>query len=101
MNVKPVPSVAGVHLSIVAPCGTYMQASRARGWAAVWRSGVCAGTIDSRSGRARIVPDALQERAPRHVLLGDEHHCGSVRADLVRIWNWGAATTPWTSAEKR
>src|SRR5579871_1482650 len=55
-NSKPDPSCAGVHLSMVAPCGRYMPQKRLLGMAAVLARGVCAGIIESSSGRASETP---------------------------------------------
>src|SRR5580658_6343658 len=55
-NSKPAPSVAGVHLSITAPCGTYTNPRRGEGFAAVLLSAVCAGSMESSNGRASVTP---------------------------------------------
>src|SRR5688572_20418459 len=60
VNSKPAPSVAGVHLSMMAPCGTYTKPSRDTGLAAVCASSVRAGTIESSSGSAIDTPIPLR-----------------------------------------
>ena len=55
-SLKSAPSPAGVQLAITAPCGMKHMPSRIRGFAAVFASGVCAGTIESSSGSDIAVP---------------------------------------------
>src|SRR5271156_803637 len=64
-NSKPLPSVLGIQYPGAAPCGTKIPVKRVFGFAAVLRNGVCAGTIESKNGRASAMP------APRrNVRLG-------------------------------
>ena len=56
LKTNHLPSPAGVHLSIVAPCGTYIATKRDFPAAAVRLSGVCAATIESSSGNATVAP---------------------------------------------
>src|SRR5262249_5560425 len=53
---KPEPSAAGVHCSMIAPCGRYMNPRRGLGDAAVCASAVHAGTIASSRGRPMATP---------------------------------------------
>src|SRR5439155_27192192 len=59
-NSKLAPSCAGVHLSMMAPCGRYTKPRRDAGLAAVFASTVLAGTIASSSGRASDAPAAFR-----------------------------------------
>ena len=61
---KSVPSFSGVHFSMMAPCGKYMNPSFTSGFAAVLASAVPAGIIASSSGSAIIAP------APRSIVRG-------------------------------
>src|SRR5579883_837555 len=64
VNSKSLPSAAGIQYSLLvpstvlpaAPCTISMQASLERPTAAVLRRGVCAGTIESSSGSAKLTP---------------------------------------------
>src|SRR5215471_8293165 len=53
VNSKSAPSIFGVHLSMIAPCGTYTKASRVPEFAAP--CAVIAGIIDCRKGKASVV----------------------------------------------
>src|SRR5215831_17011163 len=59
-NSKLAPSCAGVHLSMIAPCGRYTNPRRAFGFATVLASTVPAGTIASSSGSANEAPAAFR-----------------------------------------
>src|SRR5215510_7805467 len=54
VNSKSGPSVFGVHLSMIAPCGMYTNASRVPEFVAA--CAVMAGIIDSRNGNASVAP---------------------------------------------
>src|SRR5215467_7380270 len=54
VNSKSPPSVFGVHLSMIAPCGTYTKARRVPEFVAALAS--IAGIIDSRNGKASVAP---------------------------------------------
>src|SRR5262245_59493917 len=54
VNSKSGPSVLGVHLSMIAPCGMYTSASRVPEFVAA--CAVMAGIIDSRNGNASVAP---------------------------------------------
>src|SRR5262245_1311 len=54
VNSKSGPSVFGVHLSMIAPCGMYTNASRVPELVAA--CAVMAGIIDSRKGNASVAP---------------------------------------------
>ena len=60
-----------------------MPTKRLTGAAAVRRSGVSAGTIDSSSGRAKRHAGAAQERPTRNVFLRNEHESGLSRLMLA------------------
>src|SRR5215510_7177143 len=64
VNSKSGPSVFGVHLSMIAPCGMYTNASRVPEFVAA--CAVIAGIIDSRNGNASVAPalckNVLRER---------------------------------------
>jgi hypothetical protein len=53
---KFVPSATGVHCSMIAPCGRYMNPRCGFGLAAVWASAVQAGIIASNKGRPTVTP---------------------------------------------
>src|SRR5437870_2510650 len=57
-NSKLEPSCKGLQYPGAAPCGCQMPTKRLTesGPAAVWRNGVCAGSIDSRKGKANVTP---------------------------------------------
>src|SRR3954471_4203585 len=55
-NSKSFPSCSGLQYPGAAPCGCQMPTNRRTGVAAVNRSGVNAGTIDSRNGSASVTP---------------------------------------------
>jgi len=64
-KLKPGTSVAGVHLSITAPCGTIKQKpSRGEGFAAVLLSAVCAGSMESSNGNAKVTPTPRRNVRP-------------------------------------
>src|SRR5262245_26101255 len=55
-NSKSRPSVFGTQCPGAMPCGKKIAVNRVFGFAAVSRSSVCAGSIASSSGRARVTP---------------------------------------------
>src|SRR6516162_4399483 len=48
------PSCKGLQYPGAAPCGCQIPTKRFTGLAEVWRKGVCAGTIESSSGKATV-----------------------------------------------
>src|SRR5262249_49158217 len=65
-NSKSRPSVSGLQYPGDAPCGCQMPTNRLTGDAAVSRSGVSAGTIDSSKGSAKVTP-APPSNVPRGI----------------------------------
>src|SRR5260370_16812992 len=63
---SPAPPASGTHQPGAAPWGTKMPVKRVLGVAAVFDSGVCAGTMESRRGRANATP------APRRTARRDK-----------------------------
>ena len=59
VNSNPAPSVAGVHLFMIMPFGTYMTPNRFTGLAAVFAMADSAGTMLSSSGSAIMAPMPL------------------------------------------
>src|SRR6476659_8555341 len=55
-NSKLDPSCTGLQYPGDAPCGCHTPTKRLAGLAAVWRRGVCAGSMDSSSGNPSVTP---------------------------------------------
>src|SRR6516164_6577637 len=57
---SPGPPASGTHQPGAMPCGTKIAVNRGFGAAAVFEIGVCAGTIESSNGNARVTPAPLR-----------------------------------------
>src|SRR5579864_2477601 len=62
---SPGPPASGIHQPGAAPCGTKIPVKRVFGLAAVLRNRVCAGIMESSSGKAKATP------APRKTVRRD------------------------------
>src|SRR5262245_7666980 len=93
---KLLPTVAGVHFSMMIPLGTVKNERRLTALAAVSAGEANAGTIASNSGNASAVP------APRrNTRRGMDFLNTSMIYRALLIWNGTLLTTPITNDDHR
>jgi len=73
VNSNPAPSTAGVHLSMIAPCGRYTNPSRDAGSPAVLAMSVRAGTMGVEQRQRERRTHSTKEGAAAQVFLRNDH----------------------------